>query len=174
MPGIYNGTHQREREKALAALRPGSRCLLCGRPMFRNQELDFHHVIPIREGGPPRGQRVLVHRSCNRQDNKHVGEIRRSKPFTPPSADDQDERPATSRKGFVSISGEPYHKVLVRKAGWHDIASCEHDPRKCGHQAIWVGCADCDRYSHDIIIHFPCSETTEVYEWYTEDDLPAW
>lgn len=160
----YGWDHQKARQEALKALRPGTRCMICGKPMdTRHPELlDFHHVKPVREGGV-NGPKVFTHRACNRKDNAHVGEVRKGFASKP-----------RARFAGPGVNGDPHHQVLVRQAGLHDIATCEHDPRECGHAAIWVGCSDCHNYSQAILNHHPCRDTTEVYEWYTEDNLPAW
>jgi hypothetical protein len=156
----YGWQHQKERQAALSMLRPGARCPLCGEPMdIRHPELlDFHHVKPVREGGI-NGPKVFTHRRCNRQDNLHVGEVRKIKGH-----------------GSHETSGKAAYKVLVKGRALHDIATCSHDFRKCEHKdsAIWAGCTECDRYSLAITMHAPCLEVSAAWEYYTDEGLPAW
>lgn len=62
---------QRDRKRAMAALRDGTPCDLCGRPMFREaarnwdgRVLNYDHIVPRALGGA-HGPCRLVHQTCN-------------------------------------------------------------------------------------------------------------
>ncbi|MGW1559073.1 HNH endonuclease [Streptomyces sp. NPDC002144] len=64
--------HQQARAKALKDLRDGDPCPFCYGPMFREQKLDYDHVIPRSQGGTD-GPRRLSHASCNRRAGGRLG-----------------------------------------------------------------------------------------------------
>jgi len=73
MPGSqYAWPHQKARRKAIASLVEGTRCWRCGRPMFRWQDLDLDHVVPVVLGGTDSGT-VLAHARCNRSAGATLG-----------------------------------------------------------------------------------------------------
>ena len=72
-------THQADRRRLLAELRPGEPCLqrfrdgtICGKPMWPSQELDRGHIIDRALGGA-NGPAILVHASCNRIAGAQLG-----------------------------------------------------------------------------------------------------
>ena len=76
--GPYGWRHTVARKAALAALRPGQPCDLCGYGMFRDPRygwmaaLELDHIIPRAMGGTD-GPTRLVHAYCNRKAGGRLG-----------------------------------------------------------------------------------------------------
>ena len=82
-------THQQERKRQLATLRPGTPCPRCHLPMHRAQLLDLDD-FPGRVFGGPQTKR-LAHRRCNRSAGATLGNRLRA-------ARAQPQRAITSRR----------------------------------------------------------------------------
>jgi hypothetical protein len=65
-------SHQKARAKALREMQEGEDCPFCGEGMYREQKLDYDHVVPRSQGGTD-GPRRLSHASCNRQAGGRLG-----------------------------------------------------------------------------------------------------
>jgi hypothetical protein len=65
-------SHQKARAKALKEMQEGEDCPFCGEGMYREQKLDYDHVIPRSQGGTE-GPRRLSHARCNRQAGGRLG-----------------------------------------------------------------------------------------------------
>lgn len=68
----YGWNHQVARKAALRALSQGAPCPFCALGMYRDQELDYDHVVPLSMGGNPHGPKRLSHSSCNRRAGAHL------------------------------------------------------------------------------------------------------
>lgn len=85
----YNGSHRRDREKAIRDLHEGDPCPFCGNGMYLDQELDFDHEVPVALGGKE-GPKRLSHAFCNRSAGGKLaaairgGRERRAAPPAPP------------------------------------------------------------------------------------------
>lgn len=75
----YNYAHQQERIAAINAMRDGSLCPFCKRPMYKRMAklLDYDHVIPVAMGGIGSPKR-LAHRHCNRGQGSLISKIVRN------------------------------------------------------------------------------------------------
>lgn len=77
MSSPYDHVHRARRRAALAALRPGDRCYLCGRLLLPGQRLQLDHLTPVRLGwspsNPSGGPAVVVHGSCNERRGARFG-----------------------------------------------------------------------------------------------------
>lgn len=68
----YGWTHRQARAAALAGLRDGAPCHLCGAPMYRTQQLDLDHNTTRTQ------YRGLAHSACNRRDGAQRGNSMRN------------------------------------------------------------------------------------------------
>jgi hypothetical protein len=159
VPHPYSGTHQREKLKALAAMPEGQRCPLCGKPMFKKQALDYHHITPLKLGGAPDGPKQLAHRlrSCNRAQGPELAQIGRPATIHPPKP----VEPKSKTDGNDPIM-DSHHCITGQKAeiSYWDCDACANasdpepfDPRTCGHYEIyWDTCEDCRKFREAILV----------------------
>lgn len=61
----YGAAHKKARALAIASLIDGTPCRYCGRPMYKRQQLDLDHIVPVALGNGS-GPTVLTHAKCNR------------------------------------------------------------------------------------------------------------
>lgn len=115
-------SHQKARAKAMRELREGEACPFCGDGMFREQALDYDHVIPRSQGGTD-GPRRLSHASCNRQAGGRLGARltnarKRAAAAAPPAAGTP-----CYRCGHPLLTGEPWRSGA---AGYGDGTVWSH------------------------------------------------
>lgn len=68
----YGHAHQQQRQRLLDRHVDGTRCPLCGKPMYRSQRLHLDHTDPRALNAASEGDR-LTHGSCNERRGARLG-----------------------------------------------------------------------------------------------------